>query len=91
MKKNYNEKVLPKYVRVGEDGCIMRRADKNDHTEDQYTYYRDAGLWGIKHKWLEDGTLVSISPFGESDERLTNLPLIKVTKEEWKKDNRGYI
>lgn len=56
-------------------------------TFNSYTYWRDAGMWGVKHKWLEDGTLVSISPFGEKDGKLSNLPIIKITKKEWTKSN----
>lgn len=49
-------------------------------------YYRMAGAWGVKFKIVVD-KLYSISDM----EHLNNKELIPCTKEEYEKDNKGYV
>jgi hypothetical protein len=67
---------LPKFVRL-------------NHTAFRLVgnrYYRDAGDWWIDYKII-GGKLFNVFRSNE----LNNLPLISISKEQWFKDNKGYI
>ena len=38
---------LPKYIRLGPNGCAMRLIDPEYDDEAFAEYWRDAGLWGV--------------------------------------------
>ncbi len=68
---------LPKYVKL-RHSALRLKDDK---------YYRDAGSWSVSYK-VVDNKLFSVHKY---DNDVNNVELIECTKEEWKKDNWGYI
>jgi len=69
----------PKYVKLN-ISALRLRGD---------VYYRDAGQWEVGYKFI-DGELVSWYP-NMGHPELHRQPLIKITEEEYKNDNKGYI
>jgi len=67
---------LPEYVWLHKSALKKRNSE----------YYRIGGAWDVKFKVVGD-KLYSISDM----EHLNNRELIPCTKEEWEKDNKGYI
>lgn len=67
----------PLYVRFAKGSALRLKGA---------TYYRDAGLWDVEFK-VVNGFLLATSPH----EHLDNAELFEIPKEEWEKDNRGYI
>ena len=74
---------LPKYVCLGEGGTTLRLSDYNEYTG--YTYWKDAGRWGVGCK-RKDGKLITVS----DREGLSNKELVPTTKKSYMKDNEGY-
>jgi len=73
----------PKYVFFlnpdGTRNCAMRLVED--------TYYRDAGQWFCNYR--NDGK--KIFAVLEDVESVHDRELVKCTKKEWKKDNKGYV
>lgn len=82
----------PKYVCL--HNTAMRLCQKDQYwgePEAGFHYWRDAGHWAvafgfdeIEQKWY--------SVCNDSDTQwLNNVELVPITKNEWKKDNKGYL
>jgi len=94
--KNYNpnepisEENLPDYVWFSKVGrCAMRKQASSFVPKEivpNIEYYRDAGMWSVYVKIVE-GKLLSVW----QDMQGNNHDLIPCTKEEWEKDNEGYV
>ena len=76
------KKKLPKYVRLGH--TEMRLVDK---TKQKQEYFRDAGSWSTDYKYLDETLVADFEGMPWIHEQ----PLIEITKDEWKKGNKGYI
>ena len=76
----------PNYVRMGEGGSCLCLSSKDDT---HAFYYRHAGMWTIRAKksWFK---LCTDDPDFPNESLRRNVRLIKVSKEEWEKDNAGY-
>lgn len=70
---------LPQYASI--EGTEMR------YDVDEDVYYRDAGCWGIKYKYIDD-RLVSDCP---DIPYIHEKELKQITIDEWKKGNEGYV
>ena len=87
----------PKYIMfkdktTGELYCAMRLLSKEEREGRNMgtrQYWRDAGLWGINYKW-KDGKLFTQNPYRDL-KHLNNVELVEITKEQWRKDNEGYV
>jgi len=73
-----NKKDLPKYVTLNDSAL---RLVGN-------CYYRDAGEWSVEVRRYENGVIKSYNPAYVA---IHNVELLKTTKSNWKKSNRGYI
>ncbi len=71
--------ITPKFVMLG-NSALRLRGD---------TYYRDAGNWDVKYKFI-DGKLVSWN-WGFGMPWLHRQPLIEITEEKYREDNAGYV
>lgn len=69
----------PKYVKLGHSSLRLKVKEQ--------VYYRDAGIWEVEFRYNEKGELVSVSKM----EWLNNKPLIEITEQEYKNDNKGYL
>jgi len=70
----------PKYARIGITEMRLKLRSK--------IYYRDAGHWNIGYEEV-DGKFVAKSH--NLNPKLKGLPIIEITKEEWKEGNKGYL
>lgn len=68
----------PKYVKLGHSTLRLRGNE----------YYRDAGEWGVKYR-VVDGNLISWT-HRNGLQWLHKQPLIEITEQEYKDDNKGY-
>jgi hypothetical protein len=72
-------KPLPKFVKLCNSALRLEVNKKR--------YYRDAGDWSVEYRFNKHDHLVSKSIMPH----LNNEPLIEITREEWKEDNKGYL
>lgn len=72
-------KNLPEYVSL--NGTALK------FIKNRNNYYRHAGDWYVNYYWKEN-KLFSKCRFHK---QLNNVLLVEITKEEWAKDNTGYI
>jgi hypothetical protein len=81
LKENDNPslKLLPKYI-ILVNTEMRYRAKKND-------YYRDAGQWHINYKFKNDKLVADCPELSWLHEQ----ELIPISKENWKKGNKGYL
>ena len=73
---------IPRFVKIKFNDC-----NSTELRLVKGSYFRDAGNWGVDYKFV-DGVLVS---WGKGMPWLHNKPLIKITEDEWREGNRGYI
>lgn len=83
---------IPDYVSL--DGTSMRLRHHKpvgafDNDKEYSEYWRDAGEWGVGFK-IKDGKLVSVFP-AKDMKYLHEKELIEITKEQYEKDNEGYL
>lgn len=69
---------LPKYVKLGHSALRLKVRSK--------VYYRDAGIWEVEYE-IKDGKLLSVSGM----DHLNGVELVEITREEYAKDNYGYL
>lgn len=74
-----NKMELPKFVKL--NNIALRLVDKY--------YYRDGGHWTVGYK-IVDSVLLSWT-HGMGMPRLHKKPLIEITEDEWRKDNKQYV
>lgn len=91
-KKQYKQ--LPKYVRLGSDGCAMRLHNTEykqyfGWKDNVFEYYRDGGRWAVDIR-LDEETGKVYSIFHEDAPWLSGIEMIPITYWEWKKDNSPY-
>ena len=72
---------IPRFIKM-ENTCL-----RLENTNENFSYYRNAGHWKIDFRFLEDGTMISIS----NQVNMNNVKLEEATEEEWRKDNEGYL
>jgi hypothetical protein len=70
----------PKYARIGITEMIWKPSVKK--------YYRPAGQWSIEIEEV-DGKL--ITKYHPCNTKLKGLPVIAITKEEYREGNKGYL
>jgi hypothetical protein len=80
--RDKDSKPLPSFVKMGKGSELRLMLDG--------TYYRDAGHWYVGHKFLDDGKLVSVTPYKDMP-WLDNQELTPITEKEWLEGNKGYI
>ncbi len=89
----------PKYVRMNgkESSTCLRfiRGELVHHhngskTRTPDTYFKDAGHWEVRIE-ERDGKLFSADAYSGKHPQLVGHELVPCTKEEWKKDNGGYV
>jgi hypothetical protein len=71
--------IIPKFVKL--NNSALRLREEGD-------YYRDAGCWSVGWR-IKDGIL--ISDYSYDKEWLHEIPLIEITEQEYKDDNKGYL
>lgn len=87
----------PKYIQLDGGTCLRYKSGSNGYLEPEpREYYRDAGQWslgilverdGDEERYVLDCSMVMNTPL--SKYHLT--PLYPCSKEQWQKDNAGYI
>lgn len=70
---------LPQYI------CINGTAMRYDIDEDEY--YRDAGCWSLKYKYINDTLVADCNDMPWLHEK----ELKKITKDKWRNDNYGHL
>lgn len=71
------QKIPPKYVTLKHSALRLTNSNR---------YYRDGGCWGVDYEWV-GGKLLSVSHM----EHLNGHEMIKITKAQYAKDNKGYL
>jgi hypothetical protein len=80
----YSEKRIPYCATIGKGGTAMRYIGNMQ-------YWRDAGEWGIRVEWKR-GKLVTVAILDNDDfNHIYGKPMIKITLEEYKEKNQGYL
>jgi hypothetical protein len=79
---------LPSYVSFKDGAKTCLRLCFDYESENKLYYYRDAGVWGVEFKRMDDGSIFTTNAYYSG---LNNKELLKITEEQWRKDNGGYI
>lgn len=79
---------FPPYVKASGVALRLHNPEQGNFgwRENHVEYYRDAGFWSVDINIVGD----KLWTIAEGD-KINNIELIPITKQEWRKDNRGYI
>lgn len=80
------ETTYPLHVSVGGRGATMGLVNVVDGVVE---YYRPRGAWSVKAQWVGDKLKIVDEGCGAKD--LVGVELVKITEEEFRKDNEGYV